>query len=67
MWDHPCDEHFREMVIREREILRNRPKTSGKGKGGKEKKGKEKKEKKKVSWQFCLNFYLLLYCIKTDC
>ncbi|XP_057301369.1 centrosomal protein of 164 kDa-like isoform X2 [Hydractinia symbiolongicarpus] len=45
VWDHPCDEHFRDMVTQEREMLKNRPKTSGKNKP-KEKKNKEKKKEK---------------------
>lgn len=45
VWDHPCDEHFRDMVTQEREMLKNRPKTAGKSKP-KEKKNKEKKKEK---------------------
>ncbi|NXP23922.1 CE164 protein, partial [Scytalopus superciliaris] len=37
-WEHPCDEHYRQLVIREREKLLAR--------GGLRKEKKEKKEKK---------------------
>ncbi|XP_054251528.1 centrosomal protein of 164 kDa [Indicator indicator] len=41
MWDHPCDDHYRELVLRERErLLAQGPR------GRKEKKKKDKKEKK---------------------
>ncbi|NXJ22094.1 CE164 protein, partial [Dicrurus megarhynchus] len=38
MWEHPCDEHYRQLVIREREKLLAR--------GSLKKEKKEKKEKK---------------------
>ncbi|NXG01115.1 CE164 protein, partial [Sakesphorus luctuosus] len=38
MWEHPCDEHYRQLVIREREKLLAR--------GGLRKEKKEKKEQK---------------------
>ena len=41
VWDHPCDEHFREMVIRERGLVKNQKKKKT------EKKSKEKKKEKK--------------------
>merc|ERR1712013_284846 len=41
VWDHPCDEHFRQMAVRERGLA-----GGGKKKKG-EKKAKEKKEAKK--------------------
>ncbi|NXR87145.1 CE164 protein, partial [Hypocryptadius cinnamomeus] len=37
-WEHPCDEHYKQLVIREREKLLAR--------GGLKKEKKEKKEKK---------------------
>lgn len=37
-WDHPCDDHYRELVVQEREKLLAR--------GGLKKKDKKKKEKK---------------------
>ncbi|NXS52365.1 CE164 protein, partial [Brachypteracias leptosomus] len=40
-WDHPCDDHYRELVIREREKLLARGPLKKK-----EKKKKDKKEKK---------------------
>uniref|UniRef100_A0A8C4V5D4 Centrosomal protein of 164 kDa n=1 Tax=Falco tinnunculus TaxID=100819 RepID=A0A8C4V5D4_FALTI len=43
-WDHPCDGHYRELVIREREKLLARGSSKKKEKKKKEK--KEKKEKK---------------------
>ena len=46
VWDHPCDEHFRELVVKERERLR---KQKLEKKPSKEKTGsKEKKKKDKV-------------------
>ncbi|NWQ98277.1 CE164 protein, partial [Burhinus bistriatus] len=42
MWDHPCDDHYRELVIQEREKLLARGSLKKKDK----KKKKEKKEKK---------------------
>ncbi|KAM4827964.1 centrosomal protein of 164 kDa isoform 2-T3 [Thomomys bottae] len=42
MWDHPCDEHYRNLVIQEREKLS----TSGASKKKDKKKKKEKKNKK---------------------
>lgn len=42
VWDHPCDEHFRDMVLRERELMKNQKK-----KKPTEKKTKEKKKEKK--------------------
>ncbi|NWU19349.1 CE164 protein, partial [Dyaphorophyia castanea] len=39
VWEHPCDEHYRQLVIREREKLLAR--------GSLKKQKKEKKEKKK--------------------
>ena len=47
VWDHPCDEHFREMVIKEREMLRSK-KANAKKQGKEPKKGKDKKVKKDV-------------------
>ncbi|KFQ42988.1 Centrosomal protein of 164 kDa, partial [Nestor notabilis] len=41
VWDHPCDDHYRELVIQEREKLLARGSLKKK-----EKKKKEKKEKK---------------------
>ncbi|XP_063799385.1 centrosomal protein of 164 kDa isoform X3 [Pseudophryne corroboree] len=43
-WDHPIDEHYREMVIEERSKLQ----AQGKGKKREKKKKKEKKKDKKV-------------------
>ncbi|XP_077398230.1 uncharacterized protein LOC144033776 isoform X2 [Festucalex cinctus] len=43
-WDHPCDEHYRRLVIQEREGLRSA--SAAGGTGPKKKKKKEKKEKK---------------------
>ncbi|NXG42351.1 CE164 protein, partial [Psilopogon haemacephalus] len=40
MWDHPCDDHYRELVVREREKL------LAQGPLRKKEKKKEKKEKK---------------------
>lgn len=42
MWEHPCDDHYRELVIQEREKLLARGSLKKKDK----KKKKEKKEKK---------------------
>lgn len=42
MWDHPCDEHYRNLVIQERGKLS----TSGAIKKKDKKKKKEKKDKK---------------------
>ncbi|NWZ72647.1 CE164 protein, partial [Acrocephalus arundinaceus] len=39
MWEHPCDEHYRQLVIQEREKLQA-------ARGGLKKDKKEKKEKK---------------------
>ncbi|XP_041889915.1 centrosomal protein of 164 kDa isoform X5 [Corvus kubaryi] len=48
MWEHPCDEHYRQLVIREREKLLARGSLKKEKKEKKEKKQKkEKKEKKK--------------------
>ncbi|KAJ7427412.1 centrosomal protein of 164 kDa [Willisornis vidua] len=48
MWEHPCDEHYRQLVIREREKLLARGALRKEKKEKKEKKQKkEKKEKKK--------------------
>lgn len=50
VWDHPCDEHFREMVVKERDMLRSR-KANAKKQGKEPKKGKDKKVKKDVKVQ----------------
>lgn len=42
-WDHPCDEHYRRLVIQERERLQL---TTSAGVGGAKKDKKKKKEKK---------------------
>ncbi|XP_068850624.1 centrosomal protein of 164 kDa isoform X4 [Aphelocoma coerulescens] len=48
MWEHPCDEHYRQLVIREREKLLAQGSSKKQKKEKKEKKQKkEKKEKKK--------------------
>lgn len=48
MWEHPCDEHYRQLVIREREKLLARGSLKKEKKEKKEKKQKkEQKEKKK--------------------
>ncbi|XP_071432456.1 centrosomal protein of 164 kDa isoform X5 [Pithys albifrons albifrons] len=48
MWEHPCDEHYRQLVVREREKLLARGGLRKEKKEKKEKKQKkEKKEKKK--------------------
>ncbi|XP_064029229.1 centrosomal protein of 164 kDa isoform X2 [Pogoniulus pusillus] len=52
MWDHPCDDHYRELVVREREKLlaQGSLRRKEKKKDKKEKKAKkEKKEKEKQS------------------
>ncbi|XP_030918266.1 centrosomal protein of 164 kDa [Geospiza fortis] len=47
-WEHPCDEHYKQLVIREREKLLARGSLKKEKKEKKEKKGKkDKKEKKK--------------------
>ncbi|NXR05826.1 CE164 protein, partial [Semnornis frantzii] len=43
MWDHPCDDHYRELVVRERERLLAQGPLRKKGK----KKGKKGKKAKK--------------------
>ena len=51
VWDHPCDEHFREMVLKEREMLRTR-KVNDKKPAKEQKKGKDKKTKKESKVRF---------------
>ncbi|XP_077421958.1 uncharacterized protein LOC144052061 isoform X2 [Vanacampus margaritifer] len=46
-WDHPCDEHYRRLVIQERERLRSTAVAGGTGPKKKKKEKKEKKDKKK--------------------
>ncbi|XP_019717039.1 centrosomal protein of 164 kDa-like isoform X3 [Hippocampus comes] len=46
-WDHPCDEHYRRLVIQERERLQRTAAAKGSGTKKKKKKEKEKKNKKK--------------------
>ncbi|XP_051934786.1 centrosomal protein of 164 kDa-like isoform X4 [Hippocampus zosterae] len=46
-WDHPCDEHYRRLVIQERERLQRTAVAKGSGPKKKKKKEKEKKNKKK--------------------
>ena len=55
VWDHPCDEHFREMVIKEREMLKNK-KQNVKKPGKEPKKTKEKKTKKDTKVRFITLF-----------
>ncbi|NXK07980.1 CE164 protein, partial [Herpetotheres cachinnans] len=45
-WDHPCDDHYRELVIREREKLLARGSLKKKDKKKKEKKDKKDKKEK---------------------
>lgn len=47
MWEHPCDEHYKQLVIQEREKLLARSSLKKEKKEKKEKKDKKKKEKKK--------------------
>ncbi|XP_043936886.1 centrosomal protein of 164 kDa isoform X2 [Protopterus annectens] len=59
-WDHPCDEHYRKLVIQEREKLQmqgpsKKKHDKKKKKEKKEKKEKEKKEKEHVSSPKVLN------------
>lgn len=47
MWDHPCDEQFRELVVRERQLLQAKKLKGGETKKKiKDKKSKDKKNKK---------------------
>ncbi|XP_049581592.1 centrosomal protein of 164 kDa isoform X2 [Syngnathus scovelli] len=46
-WDHPCDEHYRRLVIQERERLQSAAATGATGSKKKKKEKKEKKDKKK--------------------
>ncbi|XP_056138826.1 centrosomal protein of 164 kDa-like [Lampris incognitus] len=45
-WDHPCDEHYRSLVVQERERVQLTAAVSG-GPGGKKDKEKKKKKEKK--------------------
>lgn len=52
-WDHPCDEHYRHLVILERERAqqaRSAPAASGPA-SGKKNKEKKKKKDKKYKWK----------------
>ncbi|KAM9811391.1 uncharacterized protein ACBT44_010975 isoform 4-T4 [Syngnathus typhle] len=46
-WDHPCDEHYRRLVIQERERLQSAAAPGATGSKKKKKEKKEKKDKKK--------------------
>ncbi|XP_057695072.1 centrosomal protein of 164 kDa-like isoform X6 [Corythoichthys intestinalis] len=46
-WDHPCDEHYRRLVVQERERLQRAAAVGGSGPKKKKKEKKEKKDKKK--------------------
>lgn len=47
MWEHPCDEHYKQLVIQEREKLLARGGLKKEKKEKKEKKDKKEKKKKK--------------------
>lgn len=61
MWEHPCDEHYKKLVIQEREKLlaRGGLKKEKKDKKEKKKKKKDKKEKQvlKLVSRFCLQCF----------
>lgn len=61
-WDHPCDEHYRSLVVQERERARHAAATGGPGvkkdkekKKNKEKDKKEKKKKEPLKVMYILN------------
>lgn len=61
-WDHPCDEHYRRLVVQERERTRHAAAAGGPGvkkdkekKKNKEKDKKEKKKKEPLKVMYILN------------
>lgn len=66
-WDHPCDEHYRRLVLQERERSRHAAATGGPGtKKDKEKKKNREKEKKEKKKKEPLKVMYILNTVMSD-